>query len=75
MEATGCLWWFEKLIAELGPKFVIGDPRMIRRVALSRHKNDFRDAETILDLLMRDQFPAIVPRSEKRAVFCDSGKS
>jgi transposase len=38
---------------------------MIRRVALSRHKNDFRDAETILDLLMRDQFPAIVPRSEE----------
>jgi hypothetical protein len=38
---------------------------MIRRAALSRHKNDFRDAETILDLLMRGQFPAIVPRSEQ----------
>jgi transposase len=37
---------------------------MIRRAALSRHKNDFRDAETILDLLMRGQFPSIMPRRE-----------
>lgn len=64
-EATGSLWWFEKLLFENGMELKIGDPRMIRRVALSRHKNDFRDAETILDLLMRDQFPAIVPRSEQ----------
>jgi transposase len=65
VEATGCLWWFEKLLFDNGMALKIGDPRMIRRVALSRHKNDFRDAETILDLLMREQFPAIVPRSEK----------
>lgn len=65
IEATGCLWWFEKLLAEVGIKLSIGDPRMIRRAALSRHKNDFRDAETILDLLMRGAFPAIVPRSEE----------
>jgi transposase len=65
VEATGCLWWFEKLLTAGGQMLRIGDPRMIRRVALSRHKNDFRDAETSLDLLMRDQFPAIVPRSEK----------
>jgi len=67
VEATGCLWWFEKLLEEVGIKLRIGDPRMIRRVALSRHKNDFRDAETILDLLVRGSFPAIVPReSESR---------
>lgn len=65
VEATGCLWWFEKLLFDNGIKLRIGNPRMIRRVALSRHKNDFRDAETILDLLMRNQFPAIVPRSEE----------
>lgn len=65
VEATGCLWWFEKLLFDNGIALKIGDPRMIRRVALSRHKNDFRDAETILDLLMRDQFPAIVPRNEE----------
>jgi len=65
VEATGSLWWFEKLLFDNGIGLKIGDPRMIRRGALSRHKNDFRDAETILDLLMRDQFPAIVPRSEE----------
>lgn len=64
-EATGSLWWFEKLLFENGIGLKIGDPRMIRRVALSRHKNDFRDAETILDLLMRGAFPAITPRSER----------
>ncbi|MBK7513859.1 MAG: transposase [Chloracidobacterium sp.] len=53
-EATGSLWWFEKLLFDNGMTLKIGDPRMIRRAALSRHKNDHRDAETILDLLMRD---------------------
>jgi transposase len=71
VEATGCLWWFERLLFDNGIALRIGDPRMIRRVALSRHKNDFRDAETILDLLMRRQFPAIVPRSEKSRVVLD----
>jgi len=65
VEATGCLWWFEKMLTDSGQKLLIGDPRMIRRAALSRHKNDFRDAETILDLLMRGDFPAIVPRPEE----------
>jgi transposase len=65
VEATGCLWWFEKLLFENGIKLRIGNPRLIRRAALSRHKNDFRDAETILDLLLNDQFPAITPRTEK----------
>ncbi len=64
-EATGSLWWFEKLLFDNGMKLKIGDPRLIRRSALSRHKNDFRDAETILDLLMRGAFPQITPRSER----------
>jgi transposase len=65
VEATGCLWWFEKLLFENGTKLSIGNPRLIRRAALSRHKNDFRDAETILDLLVNGQFPEITPRSEQ----------
>jgi transposase len=64
-EATGSLWWFEKLLFDNGMELKIGDPRLIRRAALSRHKNDFRDAETILDLLVRGQFPTITPRSKK----------
>lgn len=65
VEATGCLGWFEKMLFDNGQTLKIGNPKMIRRAALSRHKNDFRDAETILDLLRTDRFPAITPRSEK----------
>lgn len=65
VEATGSLEWFEKLIFDNKQKLLIGDPRLIRRVALSRHKNDFRDAETILDLLMGGSFPEVRPRSGK----------
>lgn len=64
-EATGSLWWFEKLLASNGQKLLVGDPRLIRRVALSRHKNDFRDADTILDLLVDGRFPEIRVRSEQ----------
>ena len=64
VEATGSLQWFERMLFDNGIKLLIGDPRLIRRKALSRHKNDFRDSETILDLLMNNQFPRIEPRSE-----------
>lgn len=64
VEATGALQWFERMLFDNGMELLIGDPRLIRRQALSRHKNDFRDAETILDLLMNDQFPRVEPRSD-----------
>ena len=64
VEATGALQWFERMLFDNGIKLLIGDPRLIRRKALSRHKNDFRDAETILDLLMNGQFPKVEPRSD-----------
>jgi len=53
------------MLTDGGQRLLIGDPRVIRRIALSRHKNDIRDEESILDLLMRGQFPAIVPRCEE----------
>lgn len=65
VEATGSLWWFEKLLASNGQRLLVGDPRLIRRAALSRHKNDFRDADTILDLLIDDRFPEVRVRSEE----------
>lgn len=65
VEATGSLWWFEKLVVGNGQKLRVGDPRLIRRMALSKHKNDFRDADTILDILLSGRFPEIRPRSEK----------
>lgn len=64
VEATGSLDWFEKLLFENSLRLRIGNPRLIRRAALSRHKNDYRDAETILDLLLNDRFPQIESKSE-----------
>lgn len=64
VEATGSLDWFEKLLFENSLRLRIGNPRLIRRAALSRHKNDYRDAETILDLLLNDHFPQIESKSE-----------
>jgi transposase len=34
-------------------------------MALSRHKNDFRDAENVLDLFINDKFPRIESKSEE----------
>lgn len=64
VEATGSLWWFEKLLMANGQELLIGNPRLIRRAAISPHKNDHRDAETILDLLMNKRFPKVTTRSE-----------
>lgn len=64
VEATGSLQWFERMLFDNGIELLIGNPRLIRRMSLSRHKNDFRDAETILDLLMNGQFPRVEPRSD-----------
>jgi len=65
VEATGSLDWFEKMLFEFGLKLRRGNPRLIRRRALSRHKNDYRDAETILELLVNQQFPELEPKSPR----------
>jgi len=65
VEATGSLEWFQKLLSSLNLNLKVGNPRLIRRMARSRHKNDFRDAENILELLMFDNFPEIKPRSKE----------
>lgn len=65
VEATGGLEWFEKMVTEMGHELVVGNPRLIRRMALTRQKTDSRDAETILDLLHNGQFPAVMRRDRK----------
>ena len=67
VEATGSLEWFLKMLDEMHLAVKIGNPGRIRQLALSRHKNDFRDAETILDLLIKDAFPEVRRRSEESA--------
>jgi transposase len=65
VEATGGLDWFEEMIFEKGHKLLVGNPQEIRRRAMSRHKSDKRDAETILDLLMHGEFPEVWRRDRQ----------
>lgn len=47
------------MLFENGHKLFVGNPVLIRKRATSRHKNDRRDAELILELLLRGEFPSI----------------
>lgn len=59
IEASSRAAWFENMLFEIGHKLFVGNPVLIRKRATSRHKNDRRDAELILELLMRGEFPAL----------------
>ena len=59
LEASGYSPWFEQLLEELGHEVWLGDAIEIRRRARRRQKNDRRDAELILDLMVHDEFPRI----------------
>lgn len=59
IEASSKAAWFEEMLASLGHKLFVGNPVLIRKRATSRHKSDRRDAELILELLLRGEFPAI----------------
>jgi transposase len=59
IEACGYTNWFEELTEELGHKLLVGDAAEIRRLARRRQKNDRRDANLILDLLVHDEFPTL----------------
>ena len=68
IEASGRARWFEKMLIESKHTLLVGNPVLIRKRAVSRHKNDKRDAELILFLLLNDQFPAVwrrPPESEQ----------
>jgi transposase len=59
LEASGYSPWFERLLEELGCEVWLGHASEIRRRARCRHKNDRRDAELILDLMLHDEFPRL----------------
>lgn len=59
IESGGYSLWFEELLEELGHQVWIGDASEIRRLAKRRQKNDRRDAEHILELLTRNEFPRL----------------
>jgi transposase len=58
-ETSGYSSWFERMLEELGHQVWIGHATEIRRRARSRQKTDRRDAELLLDLLLKGEFPRI----------------
>src|SRR6266496_2894568 len=67
MEASGQARWFERLLAELKIELWIGDATEIARKRERKQKTDRQDAQHILHLLLKDDFPQIwVPSWENR---------
>jgi transposase len=67
MEASGHARWFERLLAELKFELWVGDAAEIRRKRGRKQKTDRQDAQHILGLLLKDDFPPIwVPSWENR---------
>jgi transposase len=69
VEASGYALWFHRLIEETGHRLLVGDALAIRQFARRRQKNDRRDAQLLLDLLLHGDFPAVhVPPPASRDV-------
>src|SRR5215831_13081226 len=67
MEASGQARWFERLFAELNFELWIGDAAKIKARRVRKQKTDRQDAQHILKLLVKDDFPKIwVPSWENR---------
>lgn len=58
-ESSGYAAWFEELLEELQCEIWIGHASYIRQSAKRRQKNDRRDADLILELLCKGDFPRI----------------
>jgi transposase len=59
MEASGYARWFERLLSELQIELWIGDATEIERKRARKQKTDREDAEHILQLMLKDDFPKI----------------
>jgi transposase len=67
MEASGQARWFERLLAELKIELWVGDATEIARKRERKQKTDRQDAQHILKLMLKDDFPQIwVPSWENR---------
>src|SRR5215467_7427266 len=67
MEASGHARWFERLLAELEIELRIGDSAAIQSKRARKQKTDRQDAQHILKLMLKDDFPQIwVPSWENR---------
>ena len=64
---SGHARWFERLLAELKLELRVGDASEIRRKRGRKQKTDRQDAQHILGLLLKDDFPPMwVPNWENR---------
>src|SRR3984893_12782993 len=67
MEASGHACWFERLLSELQFELWIGDAAEISAKRVRKQKTDRQDAQLILRLMLKDDFPQIwVPSWENR---------
>jgi transposase len=67
IESTGYAIWFVEMLAELGHELVVGEAGKIRAMEPRKQKHDRRDAEHLLNLLIRGDFPRIwLPSAEER---------
>ena len=67
MEASGHARWFERLLAELKLELWTGDAAAINAKRVRKQKTDRQDAQLILRLMLKDDFPQIwVPSWENR---------
>ena len=69
IEATGNCRWFERSLAELNYELWVGDAAQIRAKQVRKQKNDRRDAQHLLKLMLEDNFPRIwVPAPENQDI-------
>ena len=69
MEASGHARWFERLLEELRFELWMGDAAKIRAKRVRKQRTDRLDAQHILRLMLKDDFPKIwVPSWENRDV-------
>jgi transposase len=67
MEASGHARWFERLLGELQIEVWTGDAAEIQTKRVRKQKTDRQDAQLILKLMLKDDFPRIwVPNWENR---------
>jgi len=59
LETGGYSSWFEAMLEELGHTVWMGHANEIRRRANWRQKNDRRDAELVLEIMLKGDFPRI----------------
>ncbi|MFQ5930668.1 MAG: IS110 family transposase [Acidobacteriota bacterium] len=59
MEVSGYSFWFERMVQEMGLELRLAHPGEAARRRRRRQKNDRRDAEHLLELLLHGEFPSI----------------